>query len=253
MEYYEHFKDLELMPATPVDWVAMYNLFLNATARGRTLKLTAYETLTVRTPFYISSSDGKAHKANNTSVVDGIWLSTSTAANSTGYGQVEGLMSYASWTWTPGAKLYVSAGNVLTETTSTTETVISRAISATEIMIAKSDKFIVSAGLYLDGRDVTDTPAGGSVTTDYSVSATHWIELTGNITLTVSNIPNGGRMVLVVKQGTGGSRLITGWTGIDYWQGGVAPTLTTTVGHFDIITLVKSNDKVFAAATLDFS
>jgi hypothetical protein len=52
-------------------------------------------------------------------------------------------------------------------------------------------------------------------------------------TLSPSNIPTGKICVLKVIQGSGGSKTVTTWSNIK-WNGGTAPTLTTTAGRWDV-------------------
>ena len=121
------------LPTGPVDWVAAFNDFMDKVEAGRTILLTAGETLAVRDCFYIKAADGKAWKATTTTPCHGVWQSTSTAAAATGYGQIGGTMTYASWTWTPGDKLYSTAAGALT--TTATNYQVGYAISATQICL----------------------------------------------------------------------------------------------------------------------
>ena len=49
----------------------------------------------------------------------------------------------------------------------------------------------------------------------------------------------GGRLDLLVQQGTGGSRTIT-WPAPIIWPGGTEPVLSTSVGAVDWITLIQA-------------
>jgi hypothetical protein len=64
--------------------------------------------------------------------------------------------------------------------------------------------------------------------------------LTGNATLSFSNVPSSGVVIAVtvelIQDGTG-SRTVT-WPGSVKWPGGVAPVLTTTAGKIDVVTLI---------------
>jgi hypothetical protein len=274
--------NLPQMPSGPVDWPAIYNDLVSKVEVGRTIKLTAATTITRGKCFYIDTN-GKAAIATSASDIMGIWQTSSTGMNADGYGQIDGTL-IDTHGMPLGALLYSNASGALTTVTSTSKIAIASATSSTKIVIKRKDATASSGSgdvigpatntdaylsqwdgtnsktlkngipitQLLDGRDNVDSYTS-SVTMDYSVSASHYLELTANTTVTVSNIPNGGRMVLVLKQGSGGSKYVTGWSGINYWQGGSTPTLTTTAAHFDVITLIKSNSLVFAAATLDFS
>jgi hypothetical protein len=275
--------NIPLMPSGPVDWPALFNDLANKVEAGRTLKLTAAVTIAIGTCFYINSS-GKASKSTSSSDIAGIWQTSSTTINTQGYGQIDGTITNGGWSWTPGDFLYSDANGVLTSVESSSKLAIARALTATKIVILRRDDSSSAAGnvvgpatntdsyipqwdgtnsetlkngipieQLLDGRDVVEDDSPSSITMDYEASASHWLELTGDKTITITNMNDGARMVIILKQGSGGSKLVTSWTGVDYWQDGGAPTLTTTAGHFDIVTLIKSNGKVFAAASLDFS
>lgn len=76
---------------------------------------------------------------------------------------------------------------------------------------------------------------------DCSLATIFPITLSTSITtLTFSNIPATGRvfsMTLFITQAGGGSKTIT-WPASVKWSGGTTPTLTTTNGKVDVITLV---------------
>lgn len=80
-----------------------------------------------------------------------------------------------------------------------------------------------------------------------------YLELTGNhaITFSVAGI-EGAKYQIILKQGVGGSHLVTSWPTI-VWRGGLAPTLTTTAGHYDIITLLYANGTFFGDISKDHS
>lgn len=142
--------NLDKLVAGAVDWLALFNSNVDKNEAGRTIKKTAGETIAVRDPFYISSSDGKAYKAANTNVCHGVWQSASTTTDTEGFGQVEGIMTYGSWTWTRGNWIYVSASKTLTQTAPSTNTQpIAFALSATEIYIVGSSLRMLDDGSYV--------------------------------------------------------------------------------------------------------
>jgi hypothetical protein len=104
---------------------------------------------------------------------------------------------------------------------------------------------------YLPAGEQTITYSGG-ITIDWSLGATAYLELTGNCTVTLSNTLAGKVYRLILAQKSGGNHLVTSWTGVNKWQGGAAPTLTTTVDREDIITFVRQGSTVRAAAALNF-
>ena len=131
MGFTEHW-NLPEMPTGPVDWPAIINDIVGKLEVGRTLKLVAGENLAVRDPFYIKA-DGKAWKATDATDIVGLWQSTSTATDAEGYGQIGGVVTYGSWTWTIGQFIYVTSGSALSQTP--TATIVGYAISATEILL----------------------------------------------------------------------------------------------------------------------
>lgn len=132
--------NLQEMATGAVEWPAIINDLINKVEAGRTIKAIAGEAFAVRDPFYIKTADGKAWKATSSTERNGIWQSTSTGVGVEGFGQIDGVMTYGSWTWTKGIFLYVSAGGALTETPpNPSSRPIAFTISATEIMILPSD------------------------------------------------------------------------------------------------------------------
>ncbi len=94
-------------------------------------------------------------------------------------------------------------------------------------------------------------------TIDWDTGNTHLSTLTGNCTFTFSNPKDGGRYLIALKQDGTGSRTVT-WPSNVKWPSGTAPTLTTTAGHVDIVTLVYiagigASGNYLAASTLDFT
>ena len=85
----------------------------------------------------------------------------------------------------------------------------------------------------------TETKSSAAVATTYDVSwssgSVYWLSLNDNTTLTFSGAVDGQSLTLFVKQNVG-SKAIT-WPTI-LWPSATAPTLTTTAGKTDIITLV---------------
>lgn len=110
--------------------------------------------------------------------------------------------------------------------------------------------------------------AGGAITTventltDGATIAINWLDgnqqkvvLGGNRTITFSNYIAGQILRLVVCQDATGARTIT-WPSSIRWQGGSAPTLTTTANQCDLTTFIATNATsslvIFGAAALTF-
>lgn len=134
MAYTTHYNLLQL-PTGAVDWVSGYNDAIGKIEQGRTLKLTASESLDKGDPFFINSS-GEAAKVNATSQQVGLWQTSSNSSATDGYGQVEGVMSSTGWNWTPGDKIYAStAGALTTVAPISANAPIALAFSSQEVLI----------------------------------------------------------------------------------------------------------------------
>jgi hypothetical protein len=89
------------------------------------------------------------------------------------------------------------------------------------------------AALYADGN------SGTSKTIDWSLGSEHYLTLTGNCTLTLSNPVDGGRYVLVVNAGVGAFTLA--WPVAVSWPDGRTPVVSQWAGKVDIYTLLYSS------------
>ncbi len=98
---------------------------------------------------------------------------------------------------------------------------------------------VSAGGASITGRGVIPEYNAGNVTGVTAIDCANGnnqrMTLTGNATLSFTNLVAGTVMILRLKQDGTGSRLVT-WTGVT-WAGGVAPTLTTTINYSDIISL----------------
>ena len=93
----------------------------------------------------------------------------------------------------------------------------------------------LSTGLVTDVVN-TVTDAGATETIPAPTAAgINYLTLTAACTLTFPTAVAGQSFTLVLKQGGSGSYTITWPASIVKWDGGVAPTLTTTVGAIDIL------------------
>jgi hypothetical protein len=88
---------------------------------------------------------------------------------------------------------------------------------------------------------INSVTGSGTVTVDCNAAAYCPLTLTGNVTtLSLTNVPASPKafsLTLEVIQGGSGSYTIA-WPGAVKWPAAVAPTLTTTVGKADVVTLV---------------
>ena len=103
-------------------------------------------------------------------------------------------------------------------------------------------------GQYVSDRfALTD---GATIAVNWNNGNVQAVTLGGNRTFTFSNPISGGRYLIVLKQDGTGSRTVT-WPTIK-WQGGTAPTLTTTAGKVDLITLIWDGTDYFGVASTNF-
>lgn len=92
----------------------------------------------------------------------------------------------------------------------------------------------LASGLVTD-EVTTETTSGATYTIPAVTTAGITdLTLTDDCTLTFPTATAGQSFTLVLRQGGGGSKTTT-WPGTVKWDGGVAPTLTTTVAAVDIL------------------
>jgi hypothetical protein len=91
---------------------------------------------------------------------------------------------------------------------------------------------------------------GSTIALNWTNGDTQTVTITGNRTFTFSNPVAGRRYVIEVTQDTTGSRTLT-WPTIR-WQGGTAPTLTTTASKTDLIVLLYDGSSYFGQSALNF-
>lgn len=80
----------------------------------------------------------------------------------------------------------------------------------------------------------------GATTVDWSdttKSYNRWAQLTGNVTITLSNPPTRGAFQIELEQDGTGSRTIT-WATTIKWTGGTTPTWSTAAGKKDLVNLI---------------
>ena len=105
------------------------------------------------------------------------------------------------------------------------------------------------------GYDATEFDNGNSGTSDTIViSAGHFQKstLTGNVTFTFTAPTGPTRIQLRLIQDGTGSRSVT-WPGTVKWEGGTAPTLSTSAASVDIITITFDGTNYYGGSNLDFS
>ncbi len=156
-------------------------------------------------------------------------------------------------------RLEVSAtiDGVPTAPTSSTDNAIARfdgtsgsALQNSGITISDSNVMAVPAQYYSARYDAGNS--GTSKTLDWNNGNCQLLTLTGNVTLTLSNPAAGGRYLLELLQDGTGSRTVTFPAAVK-WSGASAPTLTTTAGRTDIVTLYYNGTSYAATSTLNFA
>lgn len=116
---------------------------------------------------------------------------------------------------------------------------------------ADSGAVMAATGQYFSTR----YSAGNSstaITLDFNNGNVQFVTMTGNCTFTLSNPKSGGRYILELLQDGTGSRTAT-WPATVKWSGGTTPTLTTTAGRTDIITLYWNGTSYVGSSTLNYS
>lgn len=103
--------------------------------------------------------------------------------------------------------------------------------------IDMDDKILRKPVLQDYGETVVTADTGSSYTIDLTKGNVFDLTLTANCTFTFSNPPASGTVgsfTLILKQDANGSRTVT-WPTSVQWPNSVEPTLSTTLGHTDVI------------------
>jgi len=103
---------------------------------------------------------------------------------------------------------------------------------------------------YLSGALQTVAGSGGTVNIPFASGNIVNMTLTASTILTFSTHVVGTYIIKLI-QGGSGSYTIT-WPGTVVWSGGTAPTLTTTVGKTDIITLFHDGTNFYGTYSLNY-
>jgi hypothetical protein len=103
---------------------------------------------------------------------------------------------------------------------------------------------------YLSGALQNATGSGGTLAISFAAGNIVNLTLNASTTLTFANAVI-GTYIIQVTQGGAGSYAIT-WPVSVKWSGGVAPTLTPTVGKTDIITLFHDGTSFFGTYSLNY-
>lgn len=90
-----------------------------------------------------------------------------------------------------------------------------------------------------------------NLTVSWALANTQFLTLSGNSVINFGTMVNGQVYRLLLIQDGIGSRTVS-WGATIRWAGGTEPTLTTTANKADIITLLQTNNVIFADARLNF-
>lgn len=115
--------------------------------------------------------------------------------------------------------------------------------------VAFAEKVLFSKTAYFVEFD--NGNSGTADTIDWTQGNKQKSTLTGNCTFTFTAPPGPCTLVLKLIQDGTGSRTAT-WPAAVHWPGGVAPTLTTTAGRVDIITLYWDGTTYFGNYSLNY-
>ena len=116
-------------------------------------------------------------------------------------------------------------------------------------------KFVVTGGQVAIGMPSTLSPTGASPaqTLDWNNGNIQFIDIsgaTGTVSLTLNNPAIGASYVLKIKQGASSTNV--SWPGTVKWPGGVTPTITTTSGAFDVISMFYDGTSYYASSGKDY-
>jgi hypothetical protein len=101
-----------------------------------------------------------------------------------------------------------------------------------------ADQVYNDIGSIINYRIVYTQAYAATTTFDMNNSGIQIVELTGDVTVAVSNVIDGQTFVLIFKQGGSGGYVPT-WFANILWPSGSAPTLTTTVGKHDTFAFTR--------------
>lgn len=218
----------------------VFNGVNNATALAETFRIAGNGILTntISTAATNTATDGLILKINSTGTAAAgfgesiLFQGETTTTNNTDQNRISSIWSTATHATRQSALLFSTVTN---------------AGAVTELVRMDGRQMRV-AGQYVSTKfALTDS---GTIALDWNNSNVQSVTLGGNRTFTFANPLTGGRYLIVLKQDGTGSRTVT-WPTIK-WQGGVTPTLTTTAGKVDLITLIYDGTDYYGIATANF-
>ena len=228
------------LPAGAVDWMTLLNDLMDKVEAGRTLQKTAAATIAKYQCFYIDSA-GKAVIATGSTDAIGIWQSTSTATDTSGFGQIDGTMTYGSWTWTPGTFLYSGASGALTATPSTTRRRVAYALTATKILLLSNfmSTYTASRAMVTDASGNVDISAVTAAELGYVAGVTSALQSQVDAKKTIAT----GNNYKWETTGSGGllqETTVTASRAVASDANGLPVAATTTAAELDYVNGVTS-------------
>lgn len=120
---------------------------------------------------------------------------------------------------------------------------------------ADSGAVMKATGQYYSAKH-TDTIVSHAFAVDWNNGNVQYVVLEdyATITMTMANGKDGGRYMLILKQPSSGSGIISSWDASILWSGATPPTLTVGANKVDVITFVYdgSNTKYYGGSSLNY-
>ena len=180
---------------------------------------------------------------------------TGTITTATSFTSTTALATLSALAATQGSFYASTVSGATVQGYGTTGDVTLKNRAGTDVLVVTSNTLNVTmaGGLKVTGQY---GPAAIYALSDAAPIALDWVNgnvqemtLTASRTWTFANPVSGARYVIVLAQGGSGSYTVT-WPTIK-WAGGSAPTLTTTVGKKDVVTLIYDGTDYIGAAVLN--
>jgi hypothetical protein len=162
-----------------------------------------------------------------------------------------------------GANVRINAGDMfvcsggacpVTSVTGDGNMIVEGKLGIGSLSAAPTTKLQIAGGsAFVEESALTDV---ATITVDWQLGNQQRVTLGGNRAIAFSNQVAGQVLRLMICQDGTGSRTVTAWPASVQWNGGTAPTLTTTANKCDVVSFLGTNAtgtlKVFGTATLNF-
>lgn len=120
------------------------------------------------------------------------------------------------------------------------------------ILGVNDDDFDVRLTKLLSDKTLLTASDGAPVTFDLANSKLQIVTIQNNRTLAVSNVEVGVPFGILIKQGTGGGKSVTWWSGID-WPSNTEPPLSTVEAEIDIFVFIPTSLTTFIGLFAGFA